>query len=801
VRPQRRPATVVTFGITMARGNPVVTDGSLAYGALSGGSVVKERGWTSMGEQNTGSITALSLLEGGTGVIGLVAVAATLLTQDWMTAGVLVVVLAIWGGYTSAAVRFSRNLGAKDASLLEDVGRRARRHVVRVEGAEVLPGGTIAELEQELGRARRWAIPAWFGTGQGVLVSLGLVGTFLGLTYGLFNAAPTLGGSAEGLQDGMRYLFDGAKLAFAKSLAGVLCGMIWTLRYRWLEARHEEWVMSGVERGVGKWEVLSDLALAARADHHRDRLHQELVSAVADAGKKTEQKLGEILSASHATSQRLGELTELVDNASKRLPENIGDQTAGLLKPSFEQITEALRGLSAAGKQAIGSVVQDNMNNELTGLRGALADISSLINGLGPRISAQVNEGAAQAASALTSAGKQSSDDLLAAAARLTGGVSEIQALMSSVLQAIEETHHIAGALRGAGQEVANELRGVADPLAQVSPALDGARVALDTVQDAMSRSAGVADAQNARMSDLVAATERVVGLQLDAARHGEALVHDVDRVRTACVETVEALRASSTGQQLASNKASQELIRTVARFQESLQETQHAMSQASQSAFEGAQAVTFDAAKRVADALTGGAETFEVSLGRLAAFSSEMEGALGRARDIAAAVEIHADQLQAGVAEVAKPLGEVASALGQVAPQVREAATMIRAEREAFSGVGKELAGQAATLRSGWDALGQRISEYKALQQTLSREWGAHLSGIEGLLQHLQEGWAAAVRAGSDSLRISTDTVENYVRRVESAAGINHRIEQLNETLQQLADVLEQAKTTRAVG
>jgi long-subunit acyl-CoA synthetase (AMP-forming) len=101
-------------------------------------------------------------------------------------------------------------------------------------GAWRLPGADVEGVTERLSEEQQFDPPWWFGVGASVLISIGLAGTFLGLTMGLMDAVPKL---LEGKHDeAVNELLAGAQLAFLKSLAGIVLGTLWTLRMGELRA-------------------------------------------------------------------------------------------------------------------------------------------------------------------------------------------------------------------------------------------------------------------------------------------------------------------------------------------------------------------------------------------------------------------------------------------------------------------------------------------------------------------------------------------------------------------------------------
>lgn len=130
-----------------------------------------------------------------------------------------------------------------------------RRSVVEVDGERFAgePVGTYLQPDSPWIEPR-FALPGWLRHGQSVLVVLGLLGTFWGLTAGLLKAAPALTGGLSDpavLQAGMAALLGGARLAFAKSIAALLASVAWM--YRLHEA--EEGLSAAFDRGARRYDL------------------------------------------------------------------------------------------------------------------------------------------------------------------------------------------------------------------------------------------------------------------------------------------------------------------------------------------------------------------------------------------------------------------------------------------------------------------------------------------------------------------------------------------------------------------
>ena len=111
----------------------------------------------------------------------------------------------------------------------------------------------------------------WLSAGQAFLISLGLFGTFVGLSYGLHESIPYIdqsdpehaerlrgvageqaGADSEALamQVGMSNLLNGARTAFSKSVAGIGLGLSYMLLWRLAQAEYRRRLVDVARRAV-----------------------------------------------------------------------------------------------------------------------------------------------------------------------------------------------------------------------------------------------------------------------------------------------------------------------------------------------------------------------------------------------------------------------------------------------------------------------------------------------------------------------------------------------------------------------
>jgi len=781
-----------------------------------------------------------------------------------LTAAMVFIVLLMWvalllggGRWVSGIARplQGENL-ATQPDLAENLFRRLRPSVFSCPlGERCPPGAADAVVDREA--ADRG--PGALALGQSALIALGLVGTFLGLTYGLLNA-DGLSQGTEKQQEAMATLMGGAKLAFIKSLAGIWCAMLWSVRFRDLEnnvaGRWAQWVewleeqvppVSGerlqafsiesqermiraaqegavASRALAKEQSHTKAAIVTLAETMREEV-RSIRTEVHNLRTATLPQHGEQLQASfkqaslstitaidaqrevmgqHAATlqSELQHLVETMRDLSEELPESIGGQTSALLMPHFQDLTTALQRLSNVGGDAVGSVVAQSMDQELGSLRSSLTEVANVLNELGPRVDAQLSDaqqrmtnGADVAARALTEAGTLASREMRSAAGELSSGGEVFAMTLEEIRAALGETKTIADALRGAGRDVGDSLRDVTQPLVALPTALDGARVALVDAHQGLERGNRAHGQQAERLERLAGLLTVAEAAQTELNQASAKVAAEVHEVMVACQATVTALGEASANQHVAGNQATADLSATIQEFRGSLLDTQKSMAGVSQSTFDDAQLITQQAAERLASTLQDGAATMEATLGRLATFGDELQQGLAGARDVAVAIEGHAVGLRDGVEQVVGPFTDVAAALGAVAPEVNQATAAVRAEREALGALGKEISSQSSALSLSSQSLGQRILEYKQLQSTMGEEWARHVQGVDALLERIKTSWAQAVEGADSGVSLNARQLATYARKVEGALRLPNDLRHLDETLAELVDVLDDLK------
>lgn len=751
--------------------------------------------------------------------------------DDRLTPVMIAIVGSVWAAYALRGVVWAwqrPSVPEEDepeaGSLAAEARERALAQAVTFGGVRRLHIGASDALVQDLGdRPGRGNLPLSLSTGQAVLISLGLVGTFLGLTVGLVEAVPRLQGDEQAVKEGMRSLLDGAMLAFAKSLAGVWCGVVWSVLYRRLEEEQAEMLHELKDWLDARFAPLSSEQILIHYLSQQQATLGDLLKEVdrvptvlaAERGQlaksMTDERVllgqGVAQVVNEATTRGIRETSDMINQLAEALPEKVSSNALGVLQkglqPSFDEISAALKNLAAAGGQAIGDAVKGSVATEVDKLRMSLGEIASVMEQLGPRVTSQLDEadarvqqGANAAAVALTEAGHRASEGLRAAASEIGAEAAEVEGRVEAIRAALTETGRIADALRGAGAEVSDKLRDVARPLSDIAPRLEVARTSIEAASAGFNRGREAADALTDKAARLTASLADAVRAQEALVARAVELTSRVEELRLACEATIRALDAATHDRQAVGSEANRQLAEAVAHFAASLESAQQNVAQASTNTFAGAQAVTTDAAKQMAEILTRAAGVLDDTMERMAAHSNELERGLAAAREAAGALEVQARGISAVAAEASRPFGDVAVSLGEVAPQVRLASQALQTEREALTMLGGTLRAQSDQQRESSQQLGERIREYQALQARLSGEWAKHVEGIDKVLDRVENAWSQAINATNDGIAKNADQIANYAQQVEKSIRLPRDIRELNETLTQLTETLQEMRS-----
>lgn len=344
----------------------------------------------------------------------------------------------------------------------------------------------MQRYEAQMGGLREATIPSVLSLGQNLLISLGLIGTFFGLTLGLFDAIPLFAkGGTENMTDAMEALFGGAKLAFAKSLAGVMAAALWSFRYAMIESAWERCYHGYLD--FLKIQNTDDLLIQIleRQSDIEDEI-KKLTNKFDDTQSSLSTKISNIETAIRSSGQpSLADQIASVTIATKAVE-------GAIRAPGQATLTEQISSVTAATKsveQAIRAPgEQDNLSRQLLALTDLIQEIGEQLpekfgNSASSGVSAAISQALAPKLHEVSEALKGLSNtkggiadkvnqDIQGDVSALSGGLQQLRAELQQVataLAALPADVH-AGITKGseaAGQELSGQLKAAAGALAQ----------------------------------------------------------------------------------------------------------------------------------------------------------------------------------------------------------------------------------------------------------------------------------------------------------------------------------------------
>jgi hypothetical protein len=705
-------------------------------------------------EESTQSGALLNIVLGVPFIVGLVVWMYAKDAFDPLTVGLVGVNAITWGWFLHRAWTWVR--AARTARTVE-VPAGA---VVWVAGEPRLPASDIDPLVDRVAEIQGIQPPAWLGLGAPIIISMGLAGTFFGLSKGLLDAVPALNGFMSGseakLNDALIHLLDGAKLAFVKSLAGIVLGTLWTLCLAELrglaerartrlrlslvdafppvtpeellaasltaQADARDAQIAALRSAIAAATLEQGSNAAARADARLDaraREHSALTQELAKISQSTAE------AAEHLAGLRGGEesslsaliaevrvLKQSVEDAAAGMPDKVGAAAgstfSSTIAPKFQGITDALGKLSSQGGEAIADAFKESVGEQTKDLAGAMAALTQGLNEL-PRGVAQSGAAAQETLSTAAAAGAQ---QLRAAAGTLQENArlnaEQLRATLSEVQTLVDKLKEGGAALHGAFSGVAVPLAALPGQLAAAGQGVERAgQVAQDGAEGLQRASAALKNGAAAAAESL-----RAGGADGGAALRDGALAAR-QQLADGAVQAGRALEDGAAGMALnltTASAAAGEALRAKA-------------SEAGAALNTGAAVIAgslADTGKDVRESV--GAELRAVSdtLTAQAEAQRQLLAALrverGASADGAAAAATALAALQGSSANLKDAVGGLHSQIHQLGSEVSSASARLRddvsAAAEALRRAGDHSAGQ---IRSSVEAVAGRLEEVAA--------------------------------------------------------------------------------------
>ncbi len=741
----------------------------------------------------------------------------------WLTPAAIGVILATWAWHRWRAYQWSRQwrrtigdlptgpgaLDALESGPLLEAATAFRRSLITASGTAFRHGTSAdfifpgADADRKLD-----APPAWLANGHALLLSLGLLGTFVGLTIGLSGVDLKSDQDPKALVEQIGVLFSGAKLAFAKSVAGIAFSIIWSYRWRVVEQEYEGYF----ERVV-----------------------------------RTLDRAFPLLTPTHAVALALESLADrterAVDTASERAEAPLRDAVAQQRATEVAVLTGADR-LAQLLAEAIDRQARDSAEE-----RAELRQLGeSLINGFSPKlrealertlvpILTQVRD---QGQTFGAAAAKEMSDVMRAAQGE---HLKELGASFEKTTLALDRTQNVVvgntdllaqmlgglqqqlDGLRGATQGLSTTLAASVTPLERIRDDLDAARVAL----------AATTKGLEAERTSLVAASEALrAGEQVVSGRYDSiaqalgALLIQVDATGNACRSLLEVTERGTAAsrenvrtvgdavtelQRAAAITRAQmdELVRTATttsettggkitdaadHFDRSMQSVAAQLAQWLASQNQATTQSTADAIQLVTAAIRDAGEGFRQQVSAMGAavgpVREDLQKAAAALQQSAAATSTGArglaeagEQLRTSLGAATQPLERFRTGMDEVSKSLDLAARSIESERTALQGLGGQLQTQS-------QALSTQITQFRGL---LSGEVAANLQGVRASNDAIAASWARVNQQTLQNLDLFAQRTKDYADHIGNTITLPQDVQNLDGTLADLRDTLRHLK------
>lgn len=421
------------------------------------------------------------------------------LRDDPQTTMVLCVVVVLWAVFQASSYLWQSSLARVDlGDEAERLGPSWPGGLLSLGVQRRLPEGAAETLaDQALGRLKA---PSWLGLGATTLISLGLAGTFLGLSLGLIDALPFLDGpmppddvavvcspdfasTYKDVECAINALLAGAKLAFIKSLLGIFLALLWNFRLQEVH-RAEDAVRDGMlQRLNRRFPPTTPEALLAQHLVKLDGFQTELGALRKDA-QKLDTRRNELLEALRAQEEaslatvlkELKALHKTVADLGEAMPEQIGSHAGThvgtTLQPKLAELSQVLQTLGTTGKEAIGDAFKDNMGREVGELRTALLNVTSAMT----QLPGLIADGSRRATETLKEASGTGARELSSAATEMATQAHAAGASVKELREVLRETQALVDALRSGGAELSTSFERVTGPLRALPDTLESAR-------------------------------------------------------------------------------------------------------------------------------------------------------------------------------------------------------------------------------------------------------------------------------------------------------------------------------------
>lgn len=343
-----------------------------------------------------------------------------------------------------------------------------------------------------------------------ILTGLGILGTFLGLAGGIYEATPLItspSADPSTIREALSQLLSGAALAFVTSIVGILSSMLFLWRFR-----HGLDVVSGL---VTQWAARLDkvfqpltpvkmatlqLKEAKEASTALKTFATDLAVAI---GKQTGPHLEELLAELRALRRdRATDSGEMIKDALKKFAKALSRQTGDQFDTLGRTVTNLSSVLADSARRF--EETQESVGDTVKAL---VAEVRTSMNTSATEMSGEVRRSLVEAtdavSTALAGAGATAADNLSESSARVKEAADRLVAATAQSEQVLGHMTRFArdfDRLHSAVGDASDQIVGVASPLTEAST----------TIRESVTRSTAVMSRMEALVTTIERSTSRM---------------------------------------------------------------------------------------------------------------------------------------------------------------------------------------------------------------------------------------------------------------------------------------------------
>lgn len=202
---------------------------------------------------------------------------------------------------------------------------------------------------------------------SGVLLALGIFGTFLGLVLGLGGVQP--GGNIDQMTTGVQGLIESLSLAFATSLIGIFTSILFSILHKHY-VRQVEAVVFKLDNGLAAiFSCQTSELLSRRYIDTQEDIKHGIQTLATDIATKVADSIGPAMGDAVSTH-----LAPIMENVSDLLSSNI-DQLKGM----YMQLTAHVENIEEKQSDAIQGVITEYMDKLSGNLEQSIESVSGII--------------------------------------------------------------------------------------------------------------------------------------------------------------------------------------------------------------------------------------------------------------------------------------------------------------------------------------------------------------------------------------------------------------------------------------